>query len=194
MAHLPAPKPASLRQAVLAEALTALSTELHRLRAVGSLTPDLLVSMRSPLSKYVPDYVFRFVRDAETCTSYDETIRDRTYLVDRTARAAGNSAQHGDQPAALRSELALAGVPEDVLLAESRCAHMRRMLALGLGILEEAWSQGVAREDHALRARAVAASEQTVPHPRFGTEAEALAYVSGVLGTARAVLSRAEAA
>ena len=135
------------RISALGNALAVVSRRLDELLAQDVLTTNF---MRADAGrKYVPAYLFAFVREASTCERYEDLSRDNRAFVDLMISHVRRVAPGGDVSPllVLRDRLARHPADSEGHRAETRALHRARMLHIGSELLKETAAAGLAERD-----------------------------------------------
>jgi len=135
------------RITALGNALAVVSRRLDELLAQDVLTTNFMRADGG--RKYVPAYLFSFVREASTCDRYEDLSRDNRAFVDLMVSHVTRIVPGGDVSSllALRDRLARHPADSEGHRAETRALHMARMLHIGSALLEETAAAGLAERD-----------------------------------------------
>jgi hypothetical protein len=162
--------------------LTDVSSVLDRLLAEDILTTNFLRA-DDGVRKYVPDYCFKFVREAAACLRYDEVIRDHRPFIDTMAffieRTVAEATLH--PLLELRNRLGLLPRGSEEHAGEMRALHMRKMLYLGWGLLDETATNGLWGRDPELARRSAEAHSSTYPPLPYATRTDVVLEAVAVL-------------
>ncbi len=148
----------------LGAVLIDVSSVLDRLLAEDTLTTNFLRA-EDGVRKYIPEYCFRFVRDAGTCPRFDDLSRDHRAFVDRIISFIERTVSAADVAPlfGLRGGLRLFDRDSAAHANETRALHMRNMLHLGWGLLDETARNGLWDLDQDLGRRADEARTVSTP-------------------------------
>jgi hypothetical protein len=148
----------------LGAVLTDVSSVLDQLLADDILTTNFLRA-EDGVRKYVPAYCFKFVREASSCPRFEDTSRDHRSFIDTMISFALRTVPEADiNPLSdLRDRLALFGRDSVAHADETRALHMRKMLYLGWGLLDETASNGLWLRDPELARRSLDAHSSSFP-------------------------------
>lgn len=132
------------RIAVLSLALEAASGRLDALLAEGILTTNLLDSMAGK-GKYVPGYIFEAARVASTTERFECLIFDHRPFFERVASEMRelDSALAADKIESMFGLIALPPKGSDEWSLQSRAMHVRKILDLAYGVLDEISREGL---------------------------------------------------
>lgn len=157
----------------LGAVLTDVSSVLDRLLAEDILTTNFLRA-EDGVRKYVPAYCFTFVREAASCIRFEDSSRDhRSFLetmiwfVQRTVPGAETNPLVG-----FRDRLRPFARDSDMHALETRALHMRKMLYLGWGLLDETAGNGLWLRDPELARRSLEAHTSSFPPLPYATRTD----------------------
>jgi hypothetical protein len=133
------------RIAILSVALEAASSRLDALLVEGVLTISLLESMAGR-GKYVPGYIFEVARTAATTGRFECLIFDHRPFFKRVVAEMRelDPALAVDRIADMTSLIAVPPKNSEEWALESRALHVRKVLDLAYGLLEEISREGIA--------------------------------------------------
>ena len=151
----------SERMDALGAVLHEVSTVLDGLLSSGALTTNFMeADWSGGAVKYVPAYLFEFIRHAGTCASFEDSSRDHRRFLDLMV-----SYVNRNVPGASTSPLSdlrdrLRRFPDSSVehRDETRVLHMSRMLDIGWALLDEAASAGLWERDLELEMEATVTS------------------------------------
>lgn len=150
----------------LGAALHEVSTVLDGLLASGALTTNFMVADRSGGTiKYVPAYLFEFVRNAGTCIRFEDFSRDHRGVVDTMTSYVNRHVPGADTSplSELRDRLHRFPTSSVEHRDETRALHMSRMLHIGWALLDETASEGFWERDPGLQATVTWAATAASP-------------------------------
>ncbi len=161
--HPPAKK-APERIEALGVVLAEVSSVLDRLLADDILTTNFLRA-EDGVRKYVPAYCFKFVREAASCPRFEDISTDHRGFIDRMISFVQRAVPGGDtRPLCdLRDSMGLLPKDSQAHADEARALHMRKMLHLGWGLLDETASNGLWLRDPELARRSLDAHSSSFP-------------------------------
>lgn len=162
----------SERMDALGAVLHEISTVLDGLLSSGALTTNFMEADRSGGTvKYVPAYLFEFIRHAGTCASFEDSSRDhRAFLDLMISYVSRNVPGASTSPLSdLRSRLRRFPTSSVEHRDEARVLHMSRMLDIGWALLDEAASAGLWERDLGLAATVTSAAAAASPPLPYGT-------------------------
>lgn len=128
---------------VLDTALSVVSRTLDDLLANGLMTTNFMKA--DDTCMYVPEYLFKFTREASTCARFEDVSRDHRFFLDRIIQDMILLGKGHDVTLlrTIRDELALPLSQSAEHISETRALHMARMLDLGWRLLQEAEEKGL---------------------------------------------------
>lgn len=186
----------SERTAALGDALGQVSKTLDALLETGSLTTDFMVADRSAgTMKYVPAYVFNFVRDAGTCERFEDLSRDHTAFFDRMISHVKRWVDSSETSPLDEARSCLLRFPKasQEHAKETRALHMARMLDMGWALLVETAGAGHWEIDPRLEASVADALSKSAPPLPYRTRDGIVRHAVAVL-SCRGLIREASAA
>lgn len=168
--------PASERISALGTALAEVSALLDKFLADGVLTSTNLFSAQ----KYVPGYVFSFVRDAHSIPKYDDLLRtSHAPFIDMVTFRLAKDVPGADTAflEALQKDLLLPSADSTEHAAETRALHMRTMLLLGWGLVKEIAREAYWDMDPELWDRCETAYAMSNPPLRYSNRSDVVSHV-----------------
>lgn len=178
---LPAPT-TSERIYALGAVLCDVSSVLDRLLAEDTLTTNFLRA-ETGVRKYVPDYCFRFVREAGYCPRFQDLSRDHRGFLDTIISFVWRTVPDADvlPLCGLRDRLALFPRNSRNHEDETRALHMRQMLKLGWGLLDETASNGLCDRNLELARRSREALSVSKPPLPYAARSDVVLHAVAVL-------------